>query len=112
MNIALTNCAATIAGGENFVLFLARGLEMNGHRVCIAALQGSDLADEALARGFDTVGIPYCSDHRMIHSVAKLTTALRSRDIDIVHTNANHDRTVGAFAARRLRCACIASVHS
>jgi glycosyltransferase involved in cell wall biosynthesis len=48
----------------------------------------------------------------MLAAVHILTEALRKRRIEIVHTNSYHDRTIGAFAARRIRAGCVASVHS
>ena len=112
MRIALTNDAKTIAGGENFVLFLAKGLVERGHFVTIAAMQGSALAAEARAQGFDTVEINYAQDLRMFAAARMLVRELRSRRIDIVHTNSYQDRTIGAIAAHRLKAGSVASIHS
>ena len=49
LKILLTNDARNIAGGENYVLYLADGLSAKGHEILIAPLDGSEL--EKTARG-------------------------------------------------------------
>jgi glycosyltransferase involved in cell wall biosynthesis len=112
MHIVLTNDQERIAGGESFVLFLAQGLLERGHAVTVAPMQGSDLAAETRRRGIGTCEIAYRQDLGLLAAVRALTSALRGRAVDVVHTNSNFDRTIGAIAARRLGCASVTSVHS
>jgi glycosyltransferase involved in cell wall biosynthesis len=111
MNIVLTNDARDIAGGENFVLYLAGGLRKRGHHVIIAPLTGSDLAAKARSENHDVIEIPYSgvSKVRAINTFAK---ALNDKNIDVIHTNSNTDRTIGAFVAKKIGCMSVASIHS
>ena len=112
LTVVLTNDAADIAGGENYVLFVALGLRQRGHRVIIAPLEGSMLAEAARAQDFETREIPYASRGREFSVARRMVSALRDDHVDVIHSNSNLDRTIGALAARKLRCACVASVHS
>lgn len=66
MNIVLTNDAKTLAGGENYVLFLAQGLMERGHKVIIAPLSDSELADKSREMDFETIEIPYSAKGKRI----------------------------------------------
>jgi len=110
MNIVLTNDAMDIAGGENFVLFLAGGLRRRGHHVIIAPMTGSDLAAKAREENHEVIEIPYAGSK--LHAINMFAKALKNKNIDIIHTNSNIDRTVGAFVAKKLHCTCVASIHS
>ncbi len=112
MNIVLTNDAKTLAGGENYVLFLAQGLTERGHKVIIAPLSDSGLADKSREMNFDTIEIPYSAKGKEFKCVRLLTKKLANRNIDIIHTNTNFDRTIGAVVAKMIGCKCVASVHS
>ena len=112
MNIVLTNDAPTIAGGENFVLYLAVGLRRRGHTVTIAALLGSPLQTKAQEEGLHTLGVPYGTHGKEFKAYAALVHGLRGSSIDVMHSNAYTDRTIAAFAGRRLGAVNVASVHS
>lgn len=112
MNIVLTNDARTVAGGEKYVLHLAEGLLARGHSASIVALADSRLAEVARERGFHTIEFPFASGGREPALGWRLARILRPLAPDIVHSNSNHDRTIGAIAARLAGCASVASVHS
>jgi glycosyltransferase involved in cell wall biosynthesis len=112
MNILLTNDAHRVAGGEKFVLFLARGLRDQGHQVIIAPMADSELAELSGIELFETIAVPYATRFREFGCAGFIVDRLRERSIDIVHTNSNIDRTVGALVARKLGCRCVTSVHS
>jgi glycosyltransferase involved in cell wall biosynthesis len=112
MKIVLTNDAKDISGGENFVLFLARGLRELGHEVILCPLVGSDLEEASRERGFRTMGIPYGAGGKEFAATKNLVRTLRSEHVDIIHTNSNFDRTIGAVASWFLGCRSIASIHS
>ena len=69
MNIVLSNDAKDIAGGENYVLYLARGLREKGHKIYIAPLENSELFEIAKSEGFDVFGIPYGKSGNEIKAV-------------------------------------------
>jgi glycosyltransferase involved in cell wall biosynthesis len=112
LTVVLTNDALDIAGGENYALYVARGLRERGHRVIMAPQVGSALAAVARERGFDTREIPYAARGREFAAAKLMADSLRGDAVDIVHTNSNLDRTIGAFAAHQLGAACVASIHS
>ena len=113
MNIVLTNKAVNIAGGENYVLYLAEGLRERNHNVIIAPLAKSELAAKSRELGFETIEMNYSAkgldEIPLIFDFAK---KLKDKKVDIIHTNSNTDRTVGAFASRILGCKNIAQIHS
>jgi len=112
MNILLTNDAHRVAGGEKFVLYLARGLRDQGHQVIIAPRENSELAQLSGVELFETIEVPYAVKFKEFGCASLIVNRLRERGIDIVHTNSNIDRTVGALAARKLGSRCVTSVHS
>ncbi len=112
MKIALTNDAKDISGGENFVIFLARGLRDLGHEIIICPLVESDLADASRALGFKTFEILYGKNGKEFVAVKQLVRALKNEHPDVLHSNAYFDRTIGAFATWALGCKSVASVHS
>jgi len=112
LTIVLTNDAKTIAGGENYVLYVAKGMRARGHRVIVAPLVGHLLEEVARREGYETVPVRYASQGREFAAARALVHALRETRPDIIHTNSNIDRTVGALAARSLRVGCVASIHS
>ncbi|MDH7516124.1 MAG: glycosyltransferase family 4 protein [Bacteroidota bacterium] len=112
MTIVLASDAKTIAGGENYLLALAEGLRERGHTVIAAPEKGSPLAEAARARGFETVEIAYGKNGREFAAAFRLYRALRKRGVDVVHTNANYDRTAGALAARLLGAVSVTTIHS
>lgn len=111
MNIILTNDAKNIAGGENYVLYLARGLRERGHRVYIAPLENSELLNIAMSEKFDVLGIPYGKNFKEFNAVSKFLKLTRDLPIDIVHSNSNTDRTIAAIAGRFLKAINFTSIH-
>ena len=112
MKILLTNDAMTIAGGENYVLYLAEGLSAKGHEVLTAPLAGSELERVSLERGYETFGIPYGAHGKEFNAVRLMTRVLKGKNIDIVHTNSNLDRTIAAAAGKFIGAKNISTIHS
>ena len=112
MNIVLTNDAVNIAGGENYVLYLAEGLRKKNHYVIIAPLIYSELAVEAHKRNFTVYEIPYGLKGKEFSAVKVLYNYLEKEKIDIVHSNSNLDRTIAAFTGRFIRSKNFTTVHS
>lgn len=111
MNIVLTNDAKDIAGGENYVLYLANGFKKRNHNVIIAPLKGSELAVKA-KDDFEIIEVNYSTRGKEFGSAKFLADKLRDKQIDVIHTNSNSDRTIGALTARKLKCGSVAQIHS
>lgn len=112
MNILLTNSTTIFAGGEDYVLILAKYLRARGHAVWISALPGHLLLDKAAEAGIATVPVPYGSMARVFAVGSELRSHVRQLAIDIVHSNANYDRTCAAIATAWTGAQHVAGVHS
>lgn len=112
MRILLTNDAEKIAGGENYVLHLAEGLSRRGYEIIIAPLINSELESVSRQKGFETFGIPYGAGGREFKAINTMIKLFRGRNIDIVHTNSNLDRTIAAAAGKIIGARNITTIHS
>jgi len=112
VKILLTNATDIYAGGEEYVLVLATHLHARGHDVWVSALPGHLLLAKCAGRGLPTVPLDYRGMERVFHVARLLRRAMRERGIQIVHSNANYDRTAAAFAAAGTGIAHVAGVHS
>jgi glycosyltransferase involved in cell wall biosynthesis len=112
MRILLTNDAEKIAGGENYVLHLVEGLSQKGHEIIVAPLVNSELEITSRQKGFETYGIPYGAHGKEFKAVRTMVNLFRGRNIDIVHTNSNLDRTIAAAAGRIIGARNISTIHS
>jgi glycosyltransferase involved in cell wall biosynthesis len=111
-NILLTNSTDIFAGGEDYVLILARRLRMRGHRVWVSALPGHLLLAKCEDLGIPTIPIDYRGMSRVFAVAGELRSHLRHLSIDIVHSNANYDRTCAGIAATFGTTRHVAGVHS
>jgi glycosyltransferase involved in cell wall biosynthesis len=112
MNVLLTNSTDLFAGGEDYVLILAKYLRLRGHSVSVSALPGHLLLDKCSSAGIPAVPIDYRGMGRVFNVAAILRRELRLRAIDVVHSNANYDRTVAALAAAWTHTGHVAGIHS
>ena len=112
MNIVLTNATDIFAGGEDYVLILARYLARRGHTVHISANPGHLLLRKSEEEGIPTLPILYTGMDRVFAVGRELRGHLRRMQADIVHSNANYDRTAAAIAAAFLPARHVAGVHS
>ena len=112
MNILLTNSTDIYAGGEDYVLILARYLARRGHNIFVSANPGHLLLRKSTNAGLSTIPISYVGMDRVFAVGKELRTHLRSLDIDIVHSHANYDRTAAAIGAMGTRARHVAGVHS
>lgn len=112
MNIVLTNDAVKIAGGENYVLYLAEGLRERNHQVSITPLINSELAEEAHKRKFTVYEIPYGLKGKEFNAVKILYNYFKKKKIDIIHSNSNLDRTIAAFAGKIINAKNFTTIHS
>lgn len=111
MNIVISNDAKTIAGGENYVLYLASGLRAKGHNVFIAPLLDSQLSKVAKSNGFPVFDVPFGKGGSEFNAIRILVNHLKNKNIDIVHSNCNYDRTISAFAGKFVKAVNFSTVH-
>lgn len=112
MNILLTNATEIFAGGEDYVLVLAKYLRARGHALWIAAQPGHLLLEKSAALGIPPVPMAFRGMDRVFVVARTLRGVLRKNGIDIIHSNANYDRTCAALAAAWTGIPHIAGVHS
>jgi glycosyltransferase involved in cell wall biosynthesis len=112
VNILLTNSTDIFAGGEEYVLILARHLRLRGHQVWVSALPGHLLLTKCEQEGIPTVPVDFRGMSRVFEVSWELRSHLRRLKIDVVHSNANYDRTCAAFAAIFTPTRHIAGIHS
>jgi len=111
MNIIFSNDAKTIAGGENYVLYLASGMREKGHNVFIAPMLNSQLSEVAKSSGFPVFEVPYGKGGSEFNAIRILVNHLKNKNIDIIHSNCNTDRTISAFAGRIVKAVNFSTVH-
>jgi len=112
VNILLSDSTDIFAGGEDYVLILAKYLARRGHRVWVSANPGHLLLKKCEESGIRTVPIPYAGMSRVFAVAGMLRDVLREHAIDVVHSNANYDRTCAALAAAFQPVRHVAGVHS
>jgi len=112
VNILLTNATSIFAGGEDYVLILARYLQRRGHTVYVSALPDHLLLEKCRAAGIPVVPVEYRGMDRVFAVSAHLRREMRARAIQIVHSNANYDRTCAALAAVWSPVCHVAGIHS
>jgi len=112
LNVFISNSTDIFAGGEDYVLILAKYLQQRGHRVWVSANPGHLLLNKCNDSGISTVPIAYTGMSRVFSVAAGVRTHLQRLSIDIAHSNANYDRTVAAIATAWTRTRHVASVHS
>jgi glycosyltransferase involved in cell wall biosynthesis len=112
LNILLTNATDIFAGGEEYVYTLARYLSQRGHSVSVSARHSHLLLKKCQEDGIATVPVQYGDMGKLFSVGAMLRAEIRRRSIDIIHSNANYDRTAAALAAVRTRAKHVTTVHS
>jgi len=112
LNILLTNSTDIFAGGEDYVLILARYLQRRGHRVWVSANPGHLLLEKCGRAGIPAFPVEFTGMSRVFSVGSTLRTFLRHHAIRIVHSNANYDRTAAAIAAAFTPARHVAGIHS
>lgn len=112
VNILLTNSSNMYGGGEFYVLELARELARRGHHVIVTCRGDNALYDKCVQAGVRAIPLDFPPQGRLFNFVSQLRRIIQQEKIQIVHTNANYDRTAGAFAAKWERVKHVTNVHS
>jgi glycosyltransferase involved in cell wall biosynthesis len=112
VKILLSNSTGIFAGGEDYVLILATSLRQRGHQVWVSAQPDHLLLEKCEAAQIPTIPVRYAGMGRVFEVAGILRGHIRSLSIDIIHSNANYDRTCAALAAAWSPTCHIASVHS
>ena len=112
MTILLTNSTDIFAGGEDYVLILARHLRSRGHTVLVSARPGHLLLEKCTSEGIPTVPVEYGPMGRVFAVSGALARSIRAHRVDVLHSNANYDRTCAALAGARTGRPHVAGVHS
>jgi glycosyltransferase involved in cell wall biosynthesis len=112
VNILLSNSTDIFAGGEDYVRILAKYLKLRGHNVWVAALPGHLLLEKCAEAGIPTIPMGFSGMGRVFSVASELRRHLRRNGIEIVHSNANYDRTCVAIATAFTRMHHVAGVHS
>jgi glycosyltransferase involved in cell wall biosynthesis len=112
LKVLLSNSTDIFAGGEDYVLILARRLRMRGHRVWVSALPGHLLLTKCEQAGIFTLPLDYRGMSHVFSVARELRRHLRTLSIDIIHSNANYDRTCAGFATAFSTTRHVAGIHS
>jgi glycosyltransferase involved in cell wall biosynthesis len=112
MNVLLTNATDIFAGGEDYVLILARYLARRGHTVWVSARPGHLLLRKCDEASIPTIPLAYGDMGRVFSVSGMLRSAMHTRAIRVVHSNANYDRTCAAIASSFTPIRHVAGVHS
>ncbi len=112
MRILLTDATDIFAGAEEYVHTLARTLRLRGHDVLVSANPGHLLLQKCEEEGISTLPVKYGSQTKLLTTALTLRREIHRLSIDIIHSNANYDRTCDAIASFLTPAKHIASVHS
>jgi len=112
MNILITDATDIFAGGEDYVLVLARYLARRGHNVWVSARPGHLLLRKCSEASLPVVPVAYGDMGKVFAAARTLRRAMIERSIAIVHSNANYDRTCAALGAAWTGIRHVAGVHS
>src|SRR6266498_2193755 len=115
LRILLLNALDIYGGGEFFVYQFAGLLKRKGHQVWVSCREDNPINEKCKAAGIDVFPLDYPKNNRK-GKVVTISNALKKfteeNKIDIIHTNTNYDRTVGAFAAKAAGVPHVTTNHS
>jgi glycosyltransferase involved in cell wall biosynthesis len=112
LNIFISNSTEIFAGGEDYVLILAKYLQQRGHRVWVSANPGHLLLRKCTEAGVAIIPISYTGMPRVFSVASEVRKHLQRLSVGVIHSNANYDRTVAGIAAAWTKTRHVASVHS
>lgn len=108
----MTNSSDIYSGGEYFVLILSKYLKEKGYDVTVCCRSDNLLYEKAKEENIKLFDIDFPRKGKEFTYGKIIYNFVKNNKIDIVHTNTNYDRTVGAFAAKLAGAKHVANVHS
>lgn len=115
LNILLLNALDIYGGGEFFVYQLAKLLTQKDHKVWVSCRKDNMIYGRCVEDGIGVFPLDY-PEHSGKSDLWKNSRILgrfaKEKNIDIVHSNTNYDRTAGAFAAKFAGVKHVSNVHS
>ena len=99
MRIAFVNSMRSMGGGERWLLETADGLRERGHRIAVAAREGSALGEAAARSGHELLTLPMRGDLD-VQSVAGLTRWLKRLRVELLSVNIERAVRLGCAAGR------------
>ncbi|MCC6866831.1 MAG: glycosyltransferase family 4 protein [Ignavibacteria bacterium] len=115
LSILLLNALDIYGGGEFYVYQLAKILKSRGYAITVSCRNDNLLHSKCRQAGINIFPVEYPenSGTGKVRKISGLISRyITDNRIDIVHSNTNYDRTVGAFAARSAGIKHVSNVHS
>lgn len=91
------NTEPTWRGGESQAFHLVAGLKAAGHRVCVAALPGSALAERCRSTGIDLFEVGMAGDLDL-GAASRLARFARAGSFDVIHAHTARAHAIGLLA--------------
>lgn len=99
MNILFISSIQMWGGGELWLMDIMGGLKERGHNVSLICRPNTELAANALARGFDVITLRVGGDFDPL-VIWRARRIMREKNIDVICTNMDKDLRFGGIAAK------------
>lgn len=103
LNILLLNALDIYGGGEFFVFQLATLLKSRGHKVWVSCREDNLIFEKCKLAGIEVYPQDYPKNYgksKVLKIARTLEDFIKAKQINIIHSNTNYDRTAGALAAK------------
>ena len=111
-NILMTNSTDIYGGGEFYVFELAQALRNRRLDVTVCCKPDNLLLSKCREAEIPVIPLDFPSGGQLTKYTMRLKGIIAEKEIGLIHTNSNFDRTAGAFAARMAGIKHITNVHS
>ncbi len=113
MKILLGLMSLDIGGAETHVVTLAKALKKKGHTVVVVSAGGiyeKELTDVGVIHNYAPLG--HKSPQAIIKSIAAMKRAIKTYDIEIVHTHGRIPSLIGGIVSKLYGCKFMTTVHA
>lgn len=113
MNILLGLMSLDIGGAETHVVTLAKALKIKGHTVVVVSAGGiyeKELTDVGVIHVYAPLG--HKSPQAIIKSVLAMRNAIKTNNIEIIHTHGRIPSLIGGVVSKLLRRKFMTTVHA